>query len=98
MADTPKVDAIQGHRTESERLVALTAFVGRFAPAIEETKGGFDRDLELSIEMEAARDEAVLQAFKAIERIAKLSFVIQPRSGPNEPEESQGPRWKPGPI
>jgi hypothetical protein len=72
--------AIEGHKAESERLRQLTTFVQGFAPAIGESRG-YDPKVEPSEEIIEARDEAIVQAFQAIQRIAKLSFIKGDRGG-----------------
>lgn len=73
------VDPIDGHRAETERLGKLADFVAKFAPAIGEQSGVLS-EIESPEGIDGARDVAILEAFKAIERIAKLSFLTPERT------------------
>ena len=70
-------ESIQAHRAESERLGRLTEYLKEFAPAIGEAgQPGRSADDGSSVGLASSRDLAILEAHRAVERIARASFLF----------------------
>lgn len=85
-------EQIQGNLAESERLGRLTTFLDNFAPMIGQTRGEYSSgEMEVSNQVERAREDAVVEAFRAVARIARNSFIPakeEPANQPHHPNQS----------
>jgi hypothetical protein len=67
--------SIQAHNAETARLNSLVGFVEKFAPAIAESRQtGTLADVEASPLVTITRERALIASFRAIKRIARMSF------------------------